>query len=154
MNTSRSISLSRAYDRSEARLKGVLTRGKLVSGVGNAYADEILHDAMLYPFKKVTRFSEDEKRSLHRAVYSVPESAVEVLRKRVGDQIHRKIRDFLKIHGKKNEKCPRCGSNTIVITAKKRDELLQNLPIRLTFRQIMKLVLTKCILHNIAVLEL
>lgn len=97
----------------------MLTRGKLVSRVGNAYADEILHDAMLYPFKKVTRLSEDEKCSLHRVVYSVPESAVEVLRKRVGDQIHRKIRDFLKIHGKKNEKCPRCGSNITVITAKK-----------------------------------
>jgi formamidopyrimidine-DNA glycosylase len=76
---------------------------------------------MLYPFKKVTRLSEDEKHSLHRAVYSVPESAVEVLRKRVGDQIHRKIRDFLKIHGKKNEKCPGCGSNIIAITVNKKE---------------------------------
>ncbi|MEE8046877.1 MAG: DNA-formamidopyrimidine glycosylase family protein [Dehalococcoidia bacterium] len=102
-------------------VKGVLTRGKLVSGIGNAYADEILHDAMIYPFKKVTRLSEEEKKALHRSVYSVPESAVKVLRERVGTQIHRKIRDFLKVHGKKNEKCPRCGSNVTMITANKRE---------------------------------
>ena len=47
-------------------VKGVLTRGKLVAGIGNAYADEILHHAMIYPFKKVTKLSADEKASLHR----------------------------------------------------------------------------------------
>jgi formamidopyrimidine-DNA glycosylase len=102
-------------------VKGVLTRGKLVSGIGNAYADEILHDAMLYPFKKVTRLSEEEKARVHRSIYSVTSSAVEVLRERVGYQIHRKVRDFLKVHGKKNEKCPRCGNKITVITANKRE---------------------------------
>ena len=106
-------------------VKGVLTRGQLVSGIGNAYADEILHDAMIYPFKKVTRLSEDEKQALHSSVYSVPVAAVEILRTRVGDQIHRKVRDFLKVHGrgrgKKGETCPRCGSNITVITANKRE---------------------------------
>jgi formamidopyrimidine-DNA glycosylase len=108
-------------------VKGVLTRGKLVSGIGNAYADEILHDAMIYPFKKVTRLTDDEKSALHHSVYSVPAAAVETLRERVGDQIHRKVRDFLKVHGrakgkgKKGEKCPRCGSNITVITTNKRE---------------------------------
>jgi formamidopyrimidine-DNA glycosylase len=102
-------------------VKGVLTRGKLVAGIDNAYADEILHDAMIYPFKKITRLSGDEKAALHRSVYSVPEAAVEVLRERVGDQIHRKVRDFLKVHGRKNEQCPRCGGNITQITANKRE---------------------------------
>ena len=102
-------------------VKGVLTRGQLVSGIGNAYADEILHDAMIYPFKKVTRLSERELESLHRAVYSVPANAVGVLRKRIGDQIHRKVRDFLAVHGKKGQTCPRCGTNITSITANKRE---------------------------------
>jgi formamidopyrimidine-DNA glycosylase len=102
-------------------VKGVLTRGKLVSGIGNAYADEILHDAMIYPFKKVTRLSDDEKKALHRSVYSVPQSAIEVLRERVGDQIHKKVRDFLKVHGRKNDQCPRCSGKITMITANKRE---------------------------------
>ncbi len=103
-------------------VKGVLTRGQLVSGIGNACADEILHDAMVYPFKKVTRLSDDEKARVHGSdLLGDFESAIEVLRERVGDQIHRKIRDFLSVHGKKNEKCPRCGSSITVITANKRE---------------------------------
>ena len=41
-------------------VKGVLTRRRLVSGIGNAYADEILYEARLYPFKKVTRLTAHE----------------------------------------------------------------------------------------------
>ena len=57
-------------------VKGVLTRGRLVSSVGNAYADEILYEARLYPFKKVARLTAHELVSLHRVVYSVPAKAV------------------------------------------------------------------------------
>ena len=102
-------------------VKGVLTRGRLVSGIGNAYADEILHEAKIYPFKKVTRLSADELVSLHRAVYSVPARAVAVLRERVGGKIHMKVRDFLRVHGKKNEPCPRCGNRITAITANRRE---------------------------------
>lgn len=102
-------------------VKGVLTRGRLVSGIGNAYADEILYEARLYPFKKVTRLTAYELVSLHRAVYSVPAKAVRVLRERVGDKIHRKVRDFLKVHGKKNDACPRCGNTITAITANRRE---------------------------------
>jgi len=102
-------------------VKGVLTRGQLVSGIGSAYADEILHHAMIYSFKRVTKLSADEKASLHRSIYSVTGAAVVVLRERVGDEIHRKIRDFLSVHGKKNESCPRCESKITVITANKRE---------------------------------
>jgi len=102
-------------------VKGVLTRGQLVAGIGSAYADKILHHAMIYPFKRVTKLSADEKASLHRSIYSVTGAAVVVLRERVGDQIHRKIHDFLSVHGKKNESCPRCESKITVITANKRE---------------------------------
>lgn len=71
-------------------VKGVLTRGRLVSGIGNAYADEILYEARPYPFK----ITAHELVSLHRAVYSVPAKALRVLRERVGDKIHRKCGIF------------------------------------------------------------
>ena len=102
-------------------IKGILTRGELVSGIGNAYADEILHDAGVYPFRKVGRLTDEEKLAIHASIYSVPKHAIEVLRERVGDDIHRKVRDFLNVHGKKNEKCPRCSSKITMITANKRE---------------------------------
>ena len=78
-----------------------------------AYADEILYEARLYPFKKVTRLTAHELVSLHRAVYSVPTKAVGVLRARVGDKIHRKVRDFLKVHAKRTTPAPGAATRSL-----------------------------------------
>jgi formamidopyrimidine-DNA glycosylase len=42
-------------------IKGILTRGDFVAGIGNAYADEILWHARLHPFRKRTQLSSDER---------------------------------------------------------------------------------------------
>ena len=102
-------------------IKGVLTRGQLVAGIGNAYADEVLFAAKVYPFKKRTRLTPEELQRLHEAVYKVPRNAIAVLRKRVGEDIHRKVRDFLKVHGKGGEPCPACGTIITAITANQRE---------------------------------
>ena len=47
-------------------IKGVLTRGGAVSGIGNAYADEVLFAAGIYPFKKRTSLSPDRARRAPR----------------------------------------------------------------------------------------
>jgi formamidopyrimidine-DNA glycosylase len=101
-------------------IKGVLTRGGVVSGVGNAYADEILFDARIFPFKKRTALSAEEVARLHRSTYAVPRRALTTLRKRVGDDIHVKVRDFLAVHGKGDGPCPRCGHRISAITANQR----------------------------------
>ena len=98
-------------------IKGVLTRGSAVAGIGNAYADEVLFAAGLYPFKKRTALSPAELAALHDAVYRVPAQAVPLLRQRMGDAIHRKVRDHLKVHGKANQSCPTCGANLTHITS-------------------------------------
>lgn len=102
-------------------VKGILTRGQAVSGIGNAYADEILFEAGLFPFRKKSKLSQDELKMLHRAVYSVPQEAVRVLEERVGDSIHKKVRDFLGVHGKGGKPCPRCGSRISAIKANRRE---------------------------------
>lgn len=101
-------------------IKGVLTRGRAVSGIGNAYADEILFAARIFPFRKRTSLSRDEVARLHRAVYQVPARAVETLRERVGDAIHREVRDFLRVHGRSGASCPECGGAITSITANQR----------------------------------
>jgi len=101
-------------------IKGVLTRGRAVSGIGNAYADEILFAAGIFPFKKRTRLSQNEVARLHEAVHEVPARAVETLRERVGDAIDREVRDFLRIHGRAGAPCPECGGAIASITANQR----------------------------------
>jgi len=54
-------------------------------------------------------------------LYSVPKAALTVLRERVGARIHVKIRDFLQVHGRGGEGCPRCGHRISAITANQRE---------------------------------
>ncbi len=101
-------------------VKGVLTRGSFVSGIGNAYSDEILFAAGISPFRKVGTLKDEELERLHRQSRIVVEDAIGVLRERVGDNIHVKIRDFLKVHGKGGEPCPVCGGNISQLNANQR----------------------------------
>ena len=100
--------------------KGVLTRGNFISGIGNAYSDEILFAAGISPFRKVGTLKEEELARLHRQCRVVVEDAIGVLRERMGDNIHVKIRDFLKVHGKGGGPCPACGGNISQLNANQR----------------------------------
>jgi len=99
-------------------IKGILTRGQLVAGIGNAYADEVLFAAGISPFRRRPELTVEEVARLHAAVYSVPGEAVEVLRGLMGEQIHLKPRDWLQVHNKGGKPCPRCGSRISQITAR------------------------------------
>ena len=101
-------------------IKGVLTRGRVISGVGNAYADEILYAACIYPFRKARSLSDDELRRLYECSHAVMEHAIEEVRGRMGDDIHMKFRDFLQVHRRGGTPCPRCGGNISEITANQR----------------------------------
>jgi len=104
----------------QGEIKGILTSGRFASGIGNTYSDEILFAAGILPFKKRAALSNEEVKRLHEATYSVTRHAVEVLRERVGTDIHKKIRDFLLVHGKGGQPCPRCGSTITHLTANQR----------------------------------
>jgi len=91
-------------------IKGVLTRQPFVAGIGNAYSDEICWRARIYPFRKRTALSAAEIEQVYTAMRAVLIEAIEVLRQRVGAEIHVEIRDFLAVHGKGGQPCPRCGA--------------------------------------------
>ena len=101
-------------------IKGILTRGRVISGIGNAYADEVLFAAKIYPFRKRKELTDEEMRRLHALSKVVIENAVAVVRRRMGDKIHVKIRDFLQVHNKGGSPCPRCGTAITQITANQR----------------------------------
>ena len=101
-------------------IKGVLTRGAFISGIGNAYSDEILFAAGLSPFRKTRSLSQTELRRLYESCPRVAREAIDVLRERMGEKTHVKIRDFLKVHNKGGQPCPACGGNITQLTANQR----------------------------------
>jgi formamidopyrimidine-DNA glycosylase len=101
-------------------IKGILTRGKMVAGIGNAYADEICFAARLHPYRKRSSLTDEEISRLYEATQSVLGNAITTLRERVGTEIQREVRDFLAVHGRGGESCPVCGSTISEIKARGR----------------------------------
>lgn len=100
----------------QGEIKGVLTNQRFVAGIGNAYADEILWCAAIYPMRRRASLSDSEVDRLYTCMRVALQRAVETLRERVGDNIDVEIRDFLAIHGKEDDECPRCGGRISTIT--------------------------------------
>jgi formamidopyrimidine-DNA glycosylase len=101
-------------------IKGILTRGRVVAGIGNAYADEICFAAGLHPFRKRTSLTTEETDRLYSSMHIVLRDAIKTLRQRVGTEIHREIRDFLAVHGRGGSECPVCGNTLSEIKARGR----------------------------------
>ena len=101
-------------------IKGILTRANFVAGIGNAYADEILWQARLHPYRKRTTLSSDEIDSLYQAMQQVLRGAIQQVRQEMGDEIHLKPRGFFAVHMREGERCPRCGGAISAITANQR----------------------------------
>lgn len=97
--------------RHPGEMKGILTNQAFVAGIGNAYADEILWAARIYPFRRRPDLDEGALAGVHAAMQTVLAEAIATLRPRVGAAIDVEIRDFLAVHGKPGSPCPRCGTS-------------------------------------------
>jgi len=95
--------------RHTGEIKGILTNQAFVAGIGNAYSDEICWCALIYPFRRRTTLSAAEVERLYSCMRAVLQKAIETLRERVGDAIDVEVRDFLAVHGRAGQPCPRCS---------------------------------------------
>jgi formamidopyrimidine-DNA glycosylase len=95
--------------RHSGQLKPLLRNQRFVAGIGNAYADEILHAARLQPFRRRASLAPDEIDELYEAMRTTIGRAIEILRERVPPTFERQVRDFFAVHGRGGESCPRCG---------------------------------------------
>ena len=94
-------------------LKRALTDPRILSGIGNAYSDEILHTAQLSPFALTQKLTPDEIKRLFDAIRSSLTDWIERLRAEYRDRFPEKVTAFrpdMATHGKYGEPCPRCGS--------------------------------------------
>ena len=101
-------------------IKGVLTRGEFVAGIGNAYADEILWEAQLHPYRKRTQLTPEEEERLYQAMRSTLLASIEKVRVEMQEHIELKPRDFMAVHMKTGEPCPRCGTPISLVSANQR----------------------------------
>ena len=104
-------------------LKNVLTGGKFVGGLGNAYADEVLWSAKLSPFVKVSALTEADRLRLHVALTSGILGYVGDLRSAFAREglEPRKFRSVLRIHGQAGKPCPECGTRISAVKARRRE---------------------------------
>ncbi len=94
-------------------VKRALTDPRILSGIGNAYSDEILHRARLSPVKWTERLTDDEFSRLHDATQTVLSEWIGRLREEMGDGFPEKVTAFrpeMAVHGKYREPCPVCDS--------------------------------------------
>jgi formamidopyrimidine-DNA glycosylase len=93
-------------------LKRALTDPRLISGVGNAYSDEILHAALLSPIALTHKLKAEEWERLFAATRSTLTQWVDRLRGEAEKAFPEKVTAFrpeMAVHGRFGLPCPRCG---------------------------------------------
>ena len=93
-------------------LKRALTDPRLLSGIGNAYSDEILHAAQLSPMSLTHKLGEEEWERLFAATRHTLGLWIDRLRSETKGGFPEKVTAFRKdmaVHGRYGKACPRCG---------------------------------------------
>jgi len=103
------IAAMRAENRT---LKRALTDPRILSGIGNAYSDEILHAARLSPIALTSKMSREEWARLHAATRETLRMWTLRLGAEAAKAFPEKVTAFRKemaVHGRYGQPCPRCG---------------------------------------------
>jgi formamidopyrimidine-DNA glycosylase len=102
----------RALSHENHTLKRTLTDPRIIDGIGNAYSDEILHDAKLSPIAMTQKLKEDEWQRLYDATRRTLSLWIDRLVSEADDAFPEKVTAFRKemaVHGRYGKPCPRCG---------------------------------------------
>jgi formamidopyrimidine-DNA glycosylase len=99
-------------------LKRALTDPRLVSGIGNAYSDEILHAAQLSPLAQTQKLKPADWEKLYNATQETLKTWVERFRKETAKKFPEKVTAFrpeMAVHGRYKLPCPVCGEPVLRI---------------------------------------
>jgi formamidopyrimidine-DNA glycosylase len=98
--------LTARLSKTRTPVKTVLMDQKVLRGIGNAYADEILYDAKLSPFSPSNKIPADKVKELVHSIEKVLKHAEETTLKDHPDIISGEFRDFLQVHQPKKKTTP------------------------------------------------
>jgi formamidopyrimidine-DNA glycosylase len=91
-------------------LHSLLRDQHVIAGIGRSWVDEILHLAMLSPFKRGDDLSDEEAAGLRDAIVSTLGGAIEHYERTLTLPIPDKLPMPLTVHRHQGEPCPRCGT--------------------------------------------
>jgi formamidopyrimidine-DNA glycosylase len=101
-----------ALSKENRTLKRALTDPRIVSGIGNAYSDEILHAARLSPITQTHKLTGEEWARLFAATRETLQLWIDRFLEEAKQGFPEKVTAFRKemaVHGRFGEPCPRCG---------------------------------------------
>ena len=105
---------SGAITRENHTLKRALTDPHILSGIGNAYSDEILHRARLSPVRQTRALSDGEHARLYEATRATLYDWIVRLRQAAGGEFPEGVTAFrpeMAVHGRYGKPCPDCGAS-------------------------------------------
>lgn len=85
-------------NKKKTQIKQVLMDQKLIRGIGNTYADEILWDARISPFSVAKAIPEMKVKDLYQSIEAVLRKEIMQLTRAIPDSFDTEVKDFLKIH--------------------------------------------------------
>lgn len=91
------------------QIKGVLRDQSVIAGVGNAYSDEILHDARMSPYALAASLTEVDIDHLYTAMTETLTAAVAEASGKPPADLKDAKRRGMQVHGRRGELCPVCG---------------------------------------------
>ena len=106
--------------RYRGQVKNALVNAKFIAGIGNAYSDEILFNAGIHPFTKISTLDESCRIRLYQAIGETLDWASAICADEIGAQIDKKPRDFLNVHRKGGQPCPRCNASISEVSPNRR----------------------------------
>ena len=99
-------------------LKRALTDPRLLSGIGNAYSDEILHAAQLSPIAQTGKLKREDWKRLYDATQKTLRQWIQKLHVEAKRAFPEKVTAFrpdMAVHGRYGQPCPRCGDKVLRI---------------------------------------
>jgi formamidopyrimidine-DNA glycosylase len=91
------------------QVKGLLRDQSVFAGVGNAYSDEILHNARMSPYALAAKLEPDDVERLYHAMRDTLADAVAAAAGRPPEELKDGKRNRMQVHGRTGEACPVCG---------------------------------------------
>ncbi len=104
------------------KIKSLLIKQEFITGLGNIYANEVLHRSNIHPLRVASSFTDEEIGKLFQGIKSVLSEAVEFRGSTVADEAYRdtdgekgKFAERLQVYARGGKNCFKCGSTIEVI---------------------------------------
>jgi len=113
--------LKQSFAKTSRTIKVVLLDQKVIAGIGNLYASEILHLSQVHPEREAKRLKPNEVQALHKAMNQILKKAIRYEGSTLGDGTYRNAlnqsgsyQNEHRVYGREGADCPSCKGATII----------------------------------------